>query len=110
MTDSARPDIKTDSPLNAAVELHRYADRVLGERNWFVLSNYGRVMSGQHSGSYVSGIPTDVARAFVDALVRGEQVPVHLMHRHESGNYESSSLHLRHQMLVLIFADREELA
>ena len=39
ITDSAQPYIKIHIPLNAAVELHRNADRVLRDRNWFVLSN-----------------------------------------------------------------------
>jgi hypothetical protein len=67
-------------------------------------------MSGPHSGSYVSGLPLVEAREVVDALAKGAQVPVHLMHRHKSGCYESSELKLVNGGLVMVFADREELA
>ena len=70
--DVDRPDIKTDSPLCASVELHCYSDAVLGERNRFLLTRFGRVVAEQYSGAYVSGIPTEVARAFVYSLVGRE--------------------------------------
>lgn len=90
--------------------MHRYASELLGTRNWKLVSSFGRVMSGPHSGLYVSGIPTTVAKAFIDALVRGEEISVHLMHRHVSGNYESSRLRFDGDRLWMHFADRTELA
>jgi hypothetical protein len=67
-------------------------------------------MTGPYRGRYVGGIPTTVARDVVDALTCGELVPVHVMHRHRSGNYESSDLCLKGGRLVMVFKDREELA
>jgi hypothetical protein len=94
----------------ASVDLHRHAEAVLGAKCWRLVCSYGRFMSGLHSGQYVSGVPPDAAKAVVDALVRGEQVEVHLMHKHRSGNYESSALRLCNGRLVMVFDDREERA
>ena len=102
--------MKPDDVLLARLELHRHAVRVLGERSWFLFSTYGRVMSGPHSGQYVSGLPDVEVRALIDALVAGYPVDVHLMHRHKSGNYESSRLHIAAGVLVMTFPDRDELA
>lgn len=99
-----------DEVLLARIELQRYAEGLLGKRGWFLLRNYGRLMSGPDSGRYVSGLPAHDAREIVDALVRGETVEVHLMHRHVSGNYESSQLRLRNGRLEMLFADRIERA
>lgn len=94
--------------LLAHLELHRHAGQMLGEHGWFLLSSFGRVMSGPYSGQYVSGVPTPVARSFVDALAAGETVDIHLMHRHKTGNYQFSRLHIADGALVMVFQDREE--
>lgn len=96
--------------LRAWLGLYPSARLMLGDRNWRLLHSYGRVMSGPHSGLYVSGIPMSAVQAFVDALLRGEEIPVHLMHRHVSGNYESSRLRFDGTRLRMHFADRTELA
>ena len=67
-------------------------------------------MSGPHSGQYVSGLPDVEVRALVDALVAGHRVDIHLMHRHKSGNYESSRLHIVAGALMMTFPDRDEMA
>lgn len=105
-----RSDVASRKALLADVAVRRYADAVLGERNAHLLRAYGRVMSGPNTGQYVSGIAPTAARAFVDALVRGDEIAVHLMHRHRSGTYESSSLCLVNGVFVMRFDDREELA
>jgi hypothetical protein len=87
-----------------------YADEVLGKRQAHLLRRYGRVMSGPCSGSYVSGIAPSAARAYIEAMARGEEIPVHLMHRHRSGTYESSSLQMVDGRLIMKFDDRTELA
>ncbi|MBA3597988.1 MAG: hypothetical protein H0W40_11530 [Methylibium sp.] len=96
--------------LLAHMQLHRYAEHMLGKRGWFLLSSFGRVMRGQYSGQYVSGVPTPVARSFVDTLAAGGTVAIHLMHRYKSGNYESSHLRIVAGSLVMVFQDREESA
>ena len=96
--------------FRAHIELHRHAEDVLGRHVWFLLSSFGRVMSGPHSGNYVSGVPTLVARSFVDSLAAGETVDIHLMHRHKSGKHESSQLHIVAGALVMVFKDRDEMA
>lgn len=97
-----------DGGLLARLELSKYAEARLGARGWFMFSCYGRVMSGQFSGRYVSGLPLSVARELVDALASGETLDIHLMHKHRSGVYESSQLRLRDGRLEMHFADRVE--
>jgi hypothetical protein len=92
----------------ACVELDRVANRLLGPETWFLVSAYGRVMTGPYVGKYVNALPPAEGLALVDALGRGERVPVHLMHRHRSGSLESSDLCFRGQRLTMLFADREE--
>ena len=96
--------------LRKWLAMYKSAGAALGDRNWRLLCSYGRVMCGPHGGLYVSGIPMPAAQAFIAALLRGEEIPVHLMHRHRSGNYESSSLRLVDGQLVMRFDDRTELA
>ena len=96
--------------LRKWLAMYQSAGAALGDRNWRLLCSYGRVMSGPHSGLYVSGIPMPAAQAFIAALLRGEEISVHLMHRHVSGNYESSRLRFDGTRLWMHFADRTELA
>lgn len=96
--------------LQVDLRVRAHAKAVLGERRAHLLWAYGRIMSGPHHGSYVSGLPAADARALVDALEHGREVDVHLMHRHRSGNYESSTLRWVAGTFVMRFADREELA
>lgn len=65
-------------------------------------------MSGPYSGHYVSGLPISEARKLLRALQGGERLPVHLMHRHRSGNSESSALSLADGRLVMHYPDRSE--
>lgn len=92
------------------LELQTYAEKVLGSRQWWLVANFGRIMAGPNAGRYVSALATLEALEVVDALVRGEEVPVHLMHRHRSGCYDASSLRMQDGELLMRFADREELA
>lgn len=103
-------DPKERLALRKWLAMYQSAGAALGDRNWRLLCSYGRVMSGPHGGLYVSGIPMPAAQAFIAALLRGEEVPVHLMHRHVSGNYESSRLRFDGTRLWMCFADRAELA
>ena len=89
------------------VEVRREAERVIGERAWLLLTCYGKLMAGPRSGSYVSALAGDEQLKLVRRLQSGETVPVHLMHRHRSGNYESSSLRWTPAGLVMVFSDRE---
>ena len=90
--------------------LDKHAERVLGQRGWRLLCTFGRVMAGPATGLYVSALAAPDARQLVDSLARGDEVLVHLMHRHRSGCYESSSLRLQDGQLVMRFAGREEIA
>lgn len=104
-------DKATLATFRQRLALMRLAERRLGRRSWFLLSCYGRVMAGPHSGSYVSGVPFAVQRELIHQLARGETVPVHLMHKHVSGSSESSSLRWsRSDGFVMVFPDREEKA
>lgn len=99
--------------LEAAREWHRLGkegEALLGTKGWALLRSHGRLMSGPYSGSYVSGLPFSEARKLLLALQRGERIPVHLMHRHRSGNYESSVLSLTGGRLVMHYPDRSEQA
>jgi hypothetical protein len=81
---------------------------LLGRRGWGLLRSYGRVMSGTYSGLYVSALPAAEVRTLLMALKRGERIPVHLMHRHRSGCYESSRLSLTEGRLLMHYPDRTE--
>lgn len=91
-------------------ELWERGEKLLGERGWRLLRTYGRVMTGPHVGRYVSALPSELQDEVLQRLAVGESVPIHLMHMHRSGNYESSSLCLRDNALVMVFKDRELLA
>jgi hypothetical protein len=93
------------------IEVRLEAEGLIGKRAWALLSSYGRLMGGPHTGLYVSGVPFVVQLDIVRRLVRGEAVPVHLMHRHRSGHYESSWLRWSQGVgFVMLFRDREEKA
>jgi len=92
------------------LELYRFAYKVLGPKAHRLLVRCGRVMSGPYGGLYVSGIPTAVARELIERLVNGDEICVHLMHRHVSGNYESSRTRYVGSRLWMLLDDRSELA
>jgi len=97
--------------FQAELELGRYGLEQLGERQWALLKWKGKLFTGPpYGGLYVSGIPTEMARAFIDVLIAGQTIPVHLMHKHRSGNYEVSSLRMDGGRFVMVFEDREEFA
>lgn len=104
MTDKA----SLNEAIRTAVALSEFAEAHIGKHNWDLFRSYGKLMSGLHSGRYVSGIPFNLARQLVQALVRGEEVQVHLMHRHRSGNYEISRTRLVAGRLEMVFKDRVE--
>jgi len=93
--------------LMAMVELEREAESALGARSWRLVRSYGRLVSGPHSGNYVSGLPFDVQRDIVRRLAAGETLLIHLMHTHVSGNHESSALRWSQGRLTMVFEDRE---
>lgn len=94
--------------VRASMELSQFAESLIGVNNWRLLRSYGKVMSGPYSGSYVSGVPFELARQIVLALTQGKEVHVHLMHRHRSGNYEASQTRLVDGRLEMVFKDRVE--
>ena len=102
------------SPADAAVEsyarIQQAGEDLLGPRGWMLLRSYGRLMSGPRTGRYVGALPDDEVSMILETLSAGTAVDVHLMHRHVSGVYESSSLALRGGRLWMLFADRSELA
>lgn len=100
---------QTVNALRRQIEVRQEAESLIGERAWALLSCYGRLMDGPHAGSYVSGVPFALQLDLVHRLTRGETVCVHLMHRHQSGHYEASSLRWSPGAgLVMGFRDREE--
>lgn len=92
--------------------MRRYAENALGSKAWHLLLGYGRVMRDPYVGQYVSGLPAEVTRELVERLANGDELHVHLMHRHVSGNYESSRTRFdgARARLWMLFADRSELA
>lgn len=93
--------------LLALVVFEREAEASLGVRSWRLVRSYGRLISGPHSGNYVSGVPLDVQRNTVRRLAAGETLPIHLMHTHVSGNDQTSSLRWSRGKLTMVFDDRE---
>ena len=79
----------------------------MGEREWRLLTCYGKLMEGPLAGSYVSSLAGEEQLKLVRRLRSGETVPVHLMHRHRSGDYWASSLRWTPSGLVMVFSDRE---
>jgi hypothetical protein len=99
------------SLMDAAHEWHGLAqegEALLGRTGWSLMRGYGRMMSGPHSGQYVSALPVAEVRVLLQALQRGERVPVHLMHRHHSGRYEASWLSLANGRLAMHYPDRTD--
>lgn len=92
------------------MQLRAEAERLLGDRAWFLLESYGKLMDGPRSGLYVSGLSGEEQLTLAKRLIAGETVHVHLMHRHRSGNYEASSLRWDDGTLVMVFRDRERIA
>lgn len=93
--------------LEMAFELSCEAELALGQRAWRMVSIYGRVMSGPYVGRYVSGLPFATQRDIVQRLAAGETLAIHLMHRHQSGNHESSCVRWAKGQLTMVFKDRE---
>ena len=91
------------------LEMRRYAENALGSKSWHLLVGYGRVMRSPYFGQYVRGLPTSVTRELVEWLVDGEELHILLMHRHVSGNYESSRTRFDGRLWML-FDDRSEFA
>jgi len=96
--------------LRQYMQYRAEGERLLGDRAWFLLESYGKLMDGPHSGSYVSALPGKEKLDLARRLVAGETIYVHLMHRHRSGNYEASSLRLVDGKLVMVFRDRVRIA
>ena len=95
--------------VGAHARLVAHGESVLGPRQWALLRRHGKCMAGPpHGGQYVSGMPLDEVHKLLNALAAGETVPIHLMHRHGSGGYDSSTLRLGSQgELVMVYSDRE---
>lgn len=107
---------RTESPeslMDVAREWHSLgheAEALLGPGGWPLFRGYGRLMSGPYSGQYASALPSSNVRALLQQLQAGDRVPVHLMHRHRSGCYESSWLSLAEGRLLMHYPDRTESA
>lgn len=99
------------SAMAVARDLERLTqegEALLGLTGWALLRRYGRLMSGTYSGQYVSALPGAEVRTLLQALRRGDRIPVHLMQRHRSGCYESSWLSLARGRLLMHYPDRTE--
>lgn len=78
--------IRAQRELQALQRLWQHGEQVLGDRQWFLFRCYGKITAGPHSGCYVIALPAPDVHALLDALAAHERVPVHLMHRHRSGD------------------------
>jgi hypothetical protein len=91
--------------------LTKYARDAMGPEQWRLVKYFGKIMDGgPHGGLYVSGLPIAEARLIVENLMEGRSVAVHLMHRHRSGVYETSTLCRRAGRLIMLFDERSEFA
>lgn len=95
--------------LEAERRVADYGERVLGPRQWSLLRSYGKYRTGRpYGGQYVSGVPAAEVGRLLKALEAGEVVPIHLMHRHQSGNYKSTCLRLAPDgALLMVYPGRE---
>jgi hypothetical protein len=99
--------LKNALKANALVAAH--GETLLGRYQWSLLCSFGKCMAGPpYGGQYVSGMPPSEVHKLLHSLEAGETVRIHLMHRHQSGDYESSSLRLGpRRELVMVYPDRE---
>lgn len=88
--------------------LSQEGETLLGSTGGALFRRYGRLMSGAYSGQDVSALPGAGVRALLEALQRGDRIPVHLMHRHRSGCYDSSWLTLAEGRLLMHYPNRTE--
>ena len=95
------------SSLLRYIEVRREGQRAIGERAWLLLTCYGKLMEGPNLGRYVSALEGEEQLRLLRRLQSGDTVPVHLMHRHRSGDYRASSLRWTPSGLVMVFSDRE---
>lgn len=97
------------SAHKADVRVAAHGEAILGQVQWSLLRSFGKCMAGPpYGGQYVSGMPSSEVRKLLQSLAAGETVAIHLMNRHQSGKYESSSLRLGpHGELVMVYSDRE---
>lgn len=98
---------ESDDPFQEVDELRQAAERLLGLRDWLLLSCYGRLTTGPHAGSHINIRPFVEQLELVHRLYHGETVPVHLMHRHCFGEEEVSSLRWTMDGFVMVLCDRE---
>lgn len=111
MTKRRSPEeLEIDAWRKRRERLDAHAERVLGATGWRLFERFGRLMAGPKCGLYVSALDTDEVIGLLDALACGKVLLIHLMHRHVSGNFESSRLLLVKGTLVMRFADRDEAA
>ena len=88
------------SAHKADVRVAAHGEAILGQVQWSLLRSFGKCMAGPPYGGQV--------RKLLQSLAAGETVAIHLMNRHQSGKYESSSLRLGpHGELVMVYSDRE---
>jgi hypothetical protein len=86
--------------------LHRFGAMTLGRTAWSLFQHHGRILSGPHAGSYVSGVPCAAARSLVATLLGGEEVPVLLTHL--ARDCASVGTKFVGGQLVMLFADHTE--
>lgn len=104
-------DRATNNPFRALIEVRQHAERLIGTEAWALVSCFGKLMDGPMAGAYVCGMAFNEQLALLQRLADGQTVPVHLMHKHRSGNYEASELRLSNGgELLMVFPDREERA
>lgn len=61
------------SDLRDRSELDNHARHLMGDRNWFLLSTYGKLMAGPGSGRYVSALPAKQVKCMLQALEAGRR-------------------------------------
>ena len=103
-------DDSAHSQFRRLIEVRQEAELLLGVNQWRLLSGFGMLNDGPREGCYVCGIPFDEQLELVRRLARREMVSVHLMHKRKPGNYARSTLRRCPRALVMVFADREEVA
>jgi hypothetical protein len=101
---------KRQETLSELAVAHAEGERLLGVRGWMLLTCEGKLTEGPCSGSYVSSRPSAEQIGYAHALLKGETLNIHLMHRHLGGKRDVSSLRWQAEGLVMVYSDREELA
>jgi len=70
-----------ENPLRGFPALNDAVIHAMGEQELFELVSFGQVTSGRCAGSFFGSLPMPEMRTLLEALLRGQGIDIHLIHR-----------------------------